>query len=98
MLYKGDRSNCNNFRGNSLISHVGKVLAKTIINRLSAFCGANDILPEEQCGFQPGRSTVCMLFVVRRLQELGRRRGIPLYTHVLFDLQKAYDSVDRELL
>ena len=98
VLYKkGDRSNCNNYRGISLLSHVGKVLAKTITNRLSAFCEANEILPEEQCGFRPGRSTVCMLFVVRRLQELGRRRRIPLYM-CFIDLQKAYDSVDRELL
>ena len=98
VLYKkGDRTNCNNFRGISLLSHVGKVLATTITNRLSAFCEANDILPEEQCGFRPGRSTVCMLFVVRRLQELGRRRRIPLYL-CFIDLQKAYDSVDRELL
>ena len=55
VLYKkGDLSNCNNFRGISLLSHVGKVLAKTITNRLSAFCEANDILPEEQCEFRPG--------------------------------------------
>ncbi|CAB1099069.1 unnamed protein product [Ectocarpus sp. CCAP 1310/34] len=74
VLYKnGDRSNCNNYRGISLLSHVGKVPIK-IINRLSAFCEANNILPEEQCGFRPGRSTVEMLFVVRRLQELGRRK------------------------
>ena len=38
-----------------------------------------------------------MLFVVRRLQELGRPRKIPLYM-CFIDLQKAYDSVDRELL
>ena len=38
-----------------------------------------------------------MLFVVRRLQELGRQRKIPLYI-CFVDLQKAYDSVDRELL
>ena len=38
-----------------------------------------------------------MLFVVRRLQELGRQRKIPLYM-CFVDLQKAYDSVDRELL
>ena len=97
VLYKkGDRSNCNNFRGISLLSHVGKVSAKIITNRLSAFCEANDVLPEEQCGFRPGRSTVCMLFVVRRLQELARRKRIPLYM-CFVDLQKAYDSVDREL-
>ena len=43
------------------------------------------------------RSTVDMLFVVRRLQEVARRRRIPLYM-CFVDLQKAYDSVDRELL
>ena len=41
--------------------------------------------------------TVCMLFVVRRLQELGRRGRIPPYM-CFIDLQKAYDSVDRGLL
>ncbi|CAB1097367.1 unnamed protein product [Ectocarpus sp. CCAP 1310/34] len=38
-----------------------------------------------------------MLFVVRRLQELGRRKKIPLYM-CFVDLNKAYDSVDREML
>ena len=38
-----------------------------------------------------------MLFVVRRLQELGRARKIAPYM-CFIDLQKAYDSVDRELL
>ena len=37
-----------------------------------------------------------MLFVVRRLQELGRARRIPLYM-CFIDLQEC-DSVDRELL
>ena len=79
VLYKkGDRSNCNNFRGILLLSHVGKVSLKIITNRLSAYCEANDNLPEAQCGFRPGRSTVCMLFVMRRLQELAWRRKLPL--------------------
>ena len=38
-----------------------------------------------------------MLFVVRRLQELGRARKIPLYM-CFVDLKQAYDFVDRELL
>ena len=38
-----------------------------------------------------------MLFVVCRLQDLGRQSKNPLYM-CFVDLQKAYDSVDRELL
>ena len=56
-----------------------------------------DILPEEQCGFRPQRSTVDMMFVVRRLQELAWKKDTPL--HLCFaDLAKACDSVDRTLL
>ena len=98
VLYKkSDRSNCSNYRGIPLLSHAGKVLLKIVANRLSDNCEAHDILPDEQCGFQPKRSTVDMPFVVRRLQGLARRRRIPLYM-CFVDLQKAYDSVDRELL
>ena len=51
----------------------------------------------EQCGFCAARSTIDLLFVVRRLQDLGRQRKTPLCM-CFIDLQKAYDSVDRELL
>ena len=37
---KSDRSDCNNFRGISLVSHAGKVLLKIVANRLSDFCEA----------------------------------------------------------
>ena len=97
VLYnKSDRSNCNNYRGISLLSYAGKVLLKIVANRLSDCCEAHGILPDEQCGFRPERSTVDMLFVVRRLQELARRWRTPLYM-CFVDLQKAYDSVDRDL-
>ena len=38
-----------------------------------------------------------MMFVIRRLQELARKKRIPLYA-CFIDLTKAYDSVDRTLL
>ena len=38
-----------------------------------------------------------MMFVVRRLQELARKKRIPLY-ECFIDLAKAYESVDRTLL
>ena len=44
---KSDRSDCDNFRGISLVSHAGKVLLKIVANRLSDFCEAQQILPEE---------------------------------------------------
>ena len=70
VLYKeSDRSNCNNYRGISLLSHAGKVLLKILANRRSYYCEAHGILSDKQCGFRPERSTVDMLFVVRRLQE-----------------------------
>ena len=38
-----------------------------------------------------------MMFVVRRLQEVGRKAGVTLFM-CLIDLQKGYDTVDRTLL
>ena len=75
---KKDRSDCSNYRGISLVAHSGNVLLKMVASRLSNYCEAEGILPEEQCGFRPARSTVDMLFIVRRLQELGRARRVPL--------------------
>ena len=64
--------------------------------RLNDDCERENTLTEEQCGFRPQRSTSDMMFVVRRLQELGGKYT-PLYL-CLIDLAKAYDSVDRSLL
>ena len=72
VLYKkSDRSDCHNFREISLVSHAGNVLFKIVANRLSDFCEAQQMLPKEQCGFRPARSTIDMLFVDRRHQKLG---------------------------
>ena len=79
------------------MSHTGKVLLKVVARRLSACCEAKGLLPEEQCGCRPNRSTTDMMFVVRRLQEIGRKAGVPLFM-CFIDLQKAYDTVDRTLL
>ena len=73
------------------------MLLKIVAHCLSDYCEAHGILPDEQCGFRPERSTVDMLFVVRQLQELALRRSIPLYM-CFVDLHRAYDLVDRELL
>ena len=79
------------------MAHAGKVLLKIVANRLGDFCKEAGILSEEQCGFRPQRSTSDMMFVVRRIQELGRTSNT--FLEICFiDLAKAYDSVDRMLL
>ena len=92
-----DRTECSKYRGLSLMAHAGKVLLKIVANRLGDFCEEAGILPEEQHGFRPQRSTADMMFVVRRLQELGRTSNTSLEI-CFIDLAKAYDSVDRVLL
>ena len=79
------------------MSHTGKVLLKVVARRLSAYCEANGLLPEEQYGFRPNRSTTDMMFVVRRLQEIGRKAGVSLFM-CFIDPQKAYDTVDRTFM
>ena len=94
---KEDRTECSNYKGILLVAHAGKVLLKIIAHRLSEYCGRVGILPEEHCGFRPNRSITDMMFVIRRLQELARKKRIPLDVRFI-DLAKAYDSVDRTFL
>ena len=94
---KKDRTECGNYRSISLVARAGKILLKIIARRFSEYCERVGILPEEQSGFRPNRSTTDMMFVSRRLRELARKKQILF--HVCFiDLTKAYDSVDRTLL
>ena len=79
------------------MSHAGKVLLKMIARRLSEYCERNEVLSEGQSGFRPFRSTIDMMFVVRQLQELGQKAGVPLFL-CFVDILKAYNSVDRNLL
>ena len=57
---KGERSECNNYRGISLLSVSGKVFAKVILIRLQKL--SERVYPESQCGFRAGRSTIDMIF------------------------------------
>ena len=94
---KKDRTECSNYRDLSLVANAGKVILKVVANRLGDFCEEAEILPEEQCGFRPHRSTTNMMFVVPRLQELGRTSNTSLEI-CFIGLANAYDSVDRVLL
>ena len=44
---KGNKTDCGNYRGISLMSHVGNVLLKVVARRLSAYWEAKGLLSEE---------------------------------------------------
>ena len=90
---KGDRSECDNHRGISLLNIIGKIFSRILLPRVQIL--GEHIYPESQCGFRQGRSTTDMVFSVRQLQEKCREKRVPL--HIAFiDLTKAFDSVSRE--
>ena len=92
-----DRAECDNCRDISLVAHAGKILLKIIAHHPSKYCERVGILPEEQSGFRPNRSTTDMIFVIRRLRRLTRKKQIPSYV-CFINHTEAYDSVDRTLL
>ena len=90
---KGDRGDCNNYRGISLLSVVVKVFARVVLTRLQIL--AEQVYPESQCGFRANRSTVDMIFSLRQLQEKCREQRQPLFV-AFIDLTKAFDLVSRD--
>ena len=92
----GDRAECGNSRGISLLSVAGKVLAKIMLARFLEHV-VDLVISESQCGFRRGRSTIDMVFVARQLQDKCREQHQDLYM-AFVDLTKSFDAVNRDLL
>ena len=71
---KKSRTECSKSRGISLAAHTGMILLNIIARHLSEYCERVGILPEEQSGFRPNRSTTDMMLVVRLLKEFARKK------------------------
>ena len=92
---KGDRNECKNFRGISLLSIPGKVYGRVLIERVR--CETENMVGEEQCGFRNGRGCIDQVFVMRQLAERFECKGKDMYVAYM-DLEKAYDRVDRNAM
>ena len=97
LFKKGSKTDCNNYRGIALMSHIGKILCKILATRLQEYAETLGILPEQQSGFREERSCRDQIYSLRRIQEMSLEQNKPLYI-CFVDLKKAYDSVDRETL
>jgi hypothetical protein len=64
---KGDKTDCNNYRGLSLLSTAYKILSKIIQARLT-LC-VNEITGDHHCGFCCNRFTMDQIFYIQQILE-----------------------------
>ncbi|RUS86850.1 hypothetical protein EGW08_005387 [Elysia chlorotica] len=92
---KGARSDCNNWRGITLLSIPSKILSKIIIQRISK--AVDQKLRNEQAGFRKGRGCCDQIFTLRNIIEQCTEWQRQLYINFV-DLMKAFDSIHRDSL
>ena len=92
---KGEKNECANYRGISLLSIPGKLYGRVIIERVIE-C-TEEQLSEEQGGFRRGRGCVDQVFALRSIVEKYLEKKREVYV-AFMDLEKAYDRVDREAM
>ena len=92
---KGDKTDCSNYRGISLLPTTYKILFNILLSRLTPY--AQEIIGDHQCGFQRSRSTTDHIFCI--CQGLEKKWEYNEAVLQLFiDFKKAYDSVRRKVL
>ena len=92
---KGDLSNCNNWRGITLLSLTSKIMSRIIHRRLSN--ALDETLRSEQAGFRKGRSCSDHIFTLRQILEQSHEFNSPVYANFV-DFRKAFDSIHRDSL
>jgi sorting nexin-29 len=92
---KGDKIDCNNYRGISLLSTAYNILSNILLARLTP--DFNAIIGDHQCEFRRNRSNIDQIFYIRQiLEKKWECNGAVNQLFIYFN--KAYDSVKRKVL
>ena len=89
---KGDRRECSQYRGISLLSQSSKVFARILEKRIRYIVEPQ--LSENQFGFRKNKGCSDAIFILRQLQEKHIEWNKPLYM-AFIDQEKAFDRVVR---
>jgi sorting nexin-29 len=92
---KGDKIDCNNYRGISIFSTAYKILPSILLARSTPY--VNEIIGDHQCGFRHNRSTRDQIFYIRQILEKKWEYSGTVH-QLSIDFNKVYDSVKREAL
>ena len=85
---KGDKRDCGNYRGISLLPVASKAFSRVVLNRVQKYLGTQ--IMEQQAGFQSNRSTIDHIFAFKLLMKKTRDYNKPIFL-CFIDIQKAYD-------
>jgi hypothetical protein len=90
----GDLSDCNNYRGISITSCLGKFFCLILKERLLIFLNENKILHPSQIGFLPNHRTADHIFTLKSLidKNVTHKTNGKIYA-CFVDFRKAFDSV-----
>lgn len=88
----GDPTNPKSYRPISLLSNIGKIFERLILERLQCFETLNKIFIPQQFGFRNEHSTVHQILRITEDAALGFNKNQSTGL-VLLDLEKAFDSV-----
>jgi hypothetical protein len=92
---KGDKTECSDYTGISLLSTSYKILSNILLTRLTPY--ADEITGDHRCGFQCNRSITDQIFYVWQILE--KKWEYNGTVHQLFiDFKKACDSIRSEVL
>jgi hypothetical protein len=92
---KGNKRDCETYRGISLLSQAGKMFAKIIESRIRPIAELQ--LNNSQFGFRKGKGCTDAIFAMRQLSEKAIEYNKNL--NILFvDQEKAFDRVNRNKL
>ena len=79
----------------SLLSVVGKVYGRILINRIRG--KTENVIAEVESGFRRGRGCTDQIFIVRQICEKYLGKGKDVY-FALLNFEKTYDRVDRDAM
>lgn len=97
LFKKGSKLDPGNYRPVSLLNVLSKILERAVHDQMKSYLDKNNVLYENQSGFRGKFSTdSCLIGLTDYIKgEMGKGNLVGM---VLIDLQKAFDTVDHEIL